>query len=117
MKPKSEPIVTANINGNVYPVKILETYPGRGTLYVRTTNNAEPFGRWTHGGWANYSDGEIAASAIRIEQDGQTYCIVWVSEDGFTKQEVLEWEAEALAQAADYNDLIATQDAALGRPY
>jgi len=54
----------AIINGQTYPVTV--THIDKVRWYARVTvQNAQPFARPTHGGWAYYSDGLVTISNLR----------------------------------------------------
>lgn len=56
--------MNALINGVFYPVTVHSIDKTRWLAKV-TCLNAEPFYRWTHGGWAYYSDGFVTISNLR----------------------------------------------------
>jgi hypothetical protein len=59
----------AIINGITYPVEVLSIDKSKWLARVRCVDGEEPFSRWTHGGWADYSTGYVTISNLR-DEDG-----------------------------------------------
>ena len=62
-------IMYALINGVSYPVEVHSIDKSRWLAKVTCTNDEQPFSRWTHGGWADYSSGYVTISNLR-DADG-----------------------------------------------